>query len=307
MILDTASVYYRGFYALPGSLRGTDGRPVNAVRGLLDITTTLLSRYHPDRLICAWDADWRPRWRVDLVPTYKAHRVAAESSDGSEEAPSELVEQVPVIREVLATARVPVVGEPGWEADDVVATLAARHSASSDAGTLVVTGDRDMFQVVGPRTRVAYLGRGVAHHDLADEEWLVDHVGVRPERYVDYATLRGDPSDGLPGAPGIGEKTAARLVDRFGDIDAILRAASDPDAELRPGVRRSLLENSDYLLRARQVTRAAADVPLTAEEGLSVPIDAERAASLQDTGDRWGLGTSWTRFVTALTATREIG
>ncbi len=303
MILDTASVYYRAYYALPSTLRDDAGHPVNAVRGLLDITATLVNRYRPDHLVCAWDADWRPRWRVDIVESYKAQRVApgsgVDTSTGQEDAPADLVAQVPLIEEALALAGVPVIGCPDYEADDVAATLARRHGERPGGTSLIVTGDRDLLQLVGTSTTVAYLGRGVARHDLIDADWVVSHHGVRPDQYADYATLRGDASDGLPGAPGIGEKTASSLLARFGDLAGLLEAAADPASDLRPRVRQSLLDHADYLRRARLVTGAAASLPLTHTEALALPISDEEADRLAHR-QPGGLGGSWARFVQAL-------
>ncbi|MEN0069743.1 MAG: 5'-3' exonuclease, partial [Propionicimonas sp.] len=201
MLLDTASLYFRAFYGVPDSIRAPDGSPVNAVRGLLDFIARFVDQYRPDELACCWDNSWRPAWRVALVPSYKAHRVAYAEV---EEVPADLVAQVPRIVQVLAAAGLPVIGADGYEADDVIGTLAHRASGPVD----VVTGDRDLFQLVDDtrQARVLYCGRGVANHDRVDDAWLATRYGVTGGGYVDYAVLRGDPSDGLPGVPGIGEK-----------------------------------------------------------------------------------------------------
>jgi len=255
MLFDTASMYFRAFHALPSSMRSQDGRPVNAVRGLLDFLARFITEYSPTHVACCWDVSWRPAWRVGLIPSYKAHRVAY---GDVETVPEELDAQVPLIREVLAALGLPVLGAAGYEADDVIGTLAARAAMPCD----VVTGDRDLFQVVDDArgVRVLYLGRGVANHDRVDAGWVAARYGVGPAGYVDFAVLRGDPSDGLPGVSGIGEKTAASLVAAYGDLGGIVTAAQA--GRLAPKVALSLRSSIDYLAAAAEVVAVATDVEL---------------------------------------------
>src|SRR5215203_3187545 len=223
MLLDAASLYFRAFYGVPTSVTTPDGRPINAVRGFLDMTARLLTTHSPTRLVACWDDDWRPAFRVEALPSYKAHRLAP---DGSEEVvPDELSPQVPVLAEVLAAAGIARVGAPGYEADDVIGTLATRAEGPVD----VVTGDRDLFQLVDDArgVRVLYTARGVNNHDVVDNAWIRQKYGIDAASYVDFAVMRGDPSDGLPGVAGIGDKTAAVLLAEFGDLDGILAAAED--------------------------------------------------------------------------------
>ncbi|MDP9443882.1 MAG: 5'-3' exonuclease, partial [Actinomycetota bacterium] len=225
LLLDTASLYFRAYFGVPDSVRAPDGTPVNAVRGLLDFVARLVDQYSPTHLACCWDDDWRPQWRVDLIPSYKVHRVVTEVRGGVdvEATPDPLDVQVPVIAEVLEALGLAVVGAPGYEADDVIGTLAER---AARAGTPVdiVTGDRDLFQLVDDqrRIRVLYTARGVGRHEVVDEADVVRRYGVLPQQYADYATLRGDNSDGLPGVPGIGDRTAASLLATYGDLDSIV-------------------------------------------------------------------------------------
>lgn len=257
LTIDTASLYYRAFFGLPSAMRAPDGRAVNAVRGLLDFVARLVGGYSPTHLACAWDEDWRPQWRVELIPSYKTHRLAG--PDGTaEDAPEELVAQVGMIREVLAALGVPVIGVPGYEADDVLASLAA----SFPGEVYVATGDRDLFQLVTGRVSVVYVGRGVARHDLVTPEWVENAYGIPACRYVDFAVLRGDPSDGLPGVRGIGDKTAAALIRAHGGLDGILAAAADPASGMAAGVRAKLLAGRDYLAPARRVVTAVPDLDL---------------------------------------------
>jgi 5'-3' exonuclease len=211
MLLDAASLYFRAFYGVPTSVTTPDGRPINAVRGFLDMTARLLTTHGPDRLVACWDDDWRPAFRVAALPSYKAHRVAPE---GGEEVPDELSPQVPVLIDVLAAAGIDRVGAPGYEADDVIGTLATRARGPVD----VVTGDRDLFQLVDDARgiRVLYTARGIADIELVDEAAVAAKYGIPGRAYADFAVLRGDPSDGLPGVAGVGAKTAAALINEFG-------------------------------------------------------------------------------------------
>jgi 5'-3' exonuclease len=168
LAFDTASLYFRAFFGLPSTLRAADGRPVNAVRGLLDFLARFITDYSPTQVACGWDNNWRPTWRVDLVPSYKAHRVAY---GVVEEVPADLVGQVPLILEVLAALGLSVIGADDHEADDVLGTFATVAGVPTD----VVTGDRDLFQLVDDEreVRVLYCGRGVANHDRVDAAWLL--------------------------------------------------------------------------------------------------------------------------------------
>ncbi len=290
LLLDTASLYFRAYHGLPDSLVGADGRPVNAVRGLLDFIARFVTEYAPDRLACCWDDDWRPAWRVDLVPTYKAHRVA---HGNVEQVPEALTAQVPLIRGVLDALGLAVVGVPGYEADDVIATLAAGAPGPVD----VVTGDRDLFQLVSDAdgVRVLYVARGVAKHERVDDAWLSAKYGITGAGYVDFAVLRGDPSDGLPGVKGIGEKTAASLVARYGDLDGIL-AARD---RLSPAVARALGASIDYLGPASEVVRAARDLDLGTPD-LTLPSSPARPEEFAQLAELLNLGGSAERILKAL-------
>ncbi|MFB7707250.1 5'-3' exonuclease, partial [Streptomyces niveus] len=237
MLLDTASLYFRAYFGVPDSVRAPDGTPVNAVRGLLDFITRLVQDHHPDDLVACWDADWRPQWRVDLIPSYKAHRVAAETPEGpdEEETPDTLAPQVPIIAAVLDALGIARVGVEGYEADDVIGTLTGAASGPVD----IITGDRDLYQLVDDarQVRVLYPLKGVGSLQVTDEAWLREKYGVDGSGYVDLALLRGDPSDGLPGVPGIGEKTAAKLLDAYGDLAGIMAAVDDPRSKLTPSQR----------------------------------------------------------------------
>jgi len=218
MLVDAANLYFRAFYAIPDSITGPDGRPVNAIRGFLDMSAALIERRRPQRWVACLDLDWRPAFRVELVPTYKAHRVA---KDGGEEIPAELERQVPPLLEILGAFGLACAGAEGFEADDVMATLAARDTDPVE----VVTGDRDMLALATDRVTVMYTGKGIAKMEAMGPAEVQAKYGVPAEHYADFAVLRGDPSDGLPGVPGVGEKTAAALVTRFGGVEEIVAAA----------------------------------------------------------------------------------
>ena len=284
MLLDTASLYFRAFYGVP-EITAEDGTPVNAVRGLLDFIARLVGEYRPSDLVCCWDNDWRPQWRVELLPTYKAHRVAVPGHGGAsdvEQVPDPLEAQVPLIRAVLDAFGLCVVGADGYEADDVIGTLAATATQPVD----VVTGDRDLFQLVDDDAdvRVLYIARGVGNHERVTDAWVEAKYGVHARQYADFATLRGDSSDGLPGVAGIGDKTAATLLGRFGDMAGLLAAASDPDADLAPGPRAKLKAATDYLAVAPTVVAVARDLDLDVGSTAlpAAPRDPEMLAALAE-------------------------
>ena len=301
LLLDTASLYFRAFYGVPDSVRAPDGTPVNAVRGLLDFAARLVRDYRPTHLACCWDDDWRPAWRVDLLPSYKAHRLARAASGGApdvEQVPDALAAQVPVIREVLAAFGLAVVGAAHHEADDVIGTLATGAGMPVD----IVTGDRDLFQLVDDRAqvRVLYTARGVGRHEQVTNAVVRQRYGVDGRQYADFATLRGDASDGLPGVPGIGEKTAATLLSRFGDIPGLLAAAADPASDLAPAPRARIKAAAGYLAVAPKVVAVVRDLELGRPD-LALPRTPARPDRLLELDRRWDLGGSAARLVEALT------
>src|SRR4051794_28896565 len=299
MLLDTAALYFRAFHALPETITAPDGTPVNAVRGLLDMIARLVTEFRPAGLIACWDDDWRPQWRVDLIPSYKAHRVAETAATGDVEVvPDPLSRQVPIIVETLTALGIPIVGKAGYEADDVIGTLAA----TADGPVDVVTGDRDLFQVIDDARDVRVLStvRGMSKLEVVTDAVLHGKYGVTAAQYADFAALRGDASDGLPGVPGIGEKTAAGLLAEFGSLDALLAAVDDPAVPLSAGIRAKLRAAADYLERARPVVAVARDLdlpPLNAAVGVPAGQEFARVA------ERWGLGGSGTRALAALGGT----
>jgi 5'-3' exonuclease len=303
MLLDTASMYFRAFYGVP-EIKAPNGTPVNAVRGLLDFISRLVRDYHPDHLVCCWDNDWRPQWRVDLLPTYKAHRVEyVQPGDKPdvEVVPDPLEIQVPIIEAVLRAFGITRVGKDGYEADDVIGSFAAQAKRPVD----VVTGDRDLFQLVDDDAdvRVLYIARGVGRHERVTNDWVRDKYGIDARQYADFATLRGDASDGLPGVAGIGEKTAATLLGRFEDMPGIIAAAEDPDSDMGPNPRARIRAAHDYLAVAPKVVAVARDLPLGDPDTAlpSTPADPDMLAALSE---EFGLTSAVERLTEALAESR---
>lgn len=301
MLLDSASLYFRAFYGVPDTVRAPDGTPVNAVRGFLDIITKLVTMYEPTHLIACWDDDWRPQWRVDLIPTYKTHRVAEVVAAGPdvEVVPDPLEVQVPIIRQTLDALRIPIIGAAEHEADDVIGTLATLATLPVD----VVTGDRDLFQLVDDSrdVRIVYTARGMSNLEVVTDATVVGKYGVLPTQYADFATLRGDASDGLPGVAGIGEKTAATLLAAHGDLAGII-AAAEAGEGMSAGLQSKITTALPYLEVAPTVVAVAKDLDLgEVDSRVRAPDDKTRADAAA-LADRWALGTAMTRIIDALGA-----
>ena len=297
IVLDSASLYYRAFHALPESMTAPDGHPHNAVRGFLSTLTRLVRQHACGEIVAAWDDDWRPQWRVDLVPSYKHHRVEVgqepDPDAGGVEAnePESLGAQARAIADLLVASGIPVLGAMGFEADDIAATV-AHHLPS-----IVVTGDRDLVQVVTSDVRVHLaVNGGMEKWPLLDPDSVLSRFGVRPDQYVDLAVLRGDPSDGLPGVPGIGPKTAVALLSEWGNIHQILdRARSGAGRPLTPRLSALLLDAEDYLERAVRVATARVDAPIDLEITL-----ASATQTAADIAEDWGVSRQWRDLVSAI-------
>ena len=285
-LLDTASLYYRAYYALPESLTAPDGQPNNMLRGFLASTTKICKQLEPTTIAACWDDDWRPQWRVDALPSYKTHRVA-EESDNAEEVPDTLSPQIDALARILDAAGIPRPGALGYEADDVIATLAAAHPGD----VTVVTGDRDMVQLVSERVGVLLtVNGGMDKWPLLTPALAMERFGVHPSAYVDFAALRGDASDGIPGIPGIGPKTASSLINHFGSLDAVLTAAHAVPVTkpFTPRLAGLLLEHADQARMARLVSTAAIDAPVDVT-AIEVPRRPRDPSTLQSLLDGWGV------------------
>lgn len=296
LLLDTASLYYRAFFGIPDSLKAPDGTVVNALRGLLDFVASLTVAYEPDAIVACWDDAWRPDWRVALMPTYKTHRLA-DPNGGAEDTPELLSPQVPLIAEALKLVGVPVVGAPDCEADDVIGTITDQWGGPVD----VVTGDRDLFQLVNDDrvVRVLYTARGVRLHDQVDNAWIKAKYDIEASQYVDFAVMRGDPSDGIPGVAGIGEKTAAALIASYGDLAGIQSAAADPNEAIKPKIRENLLAAGDYIEAAIKVVTVRPDA-FELGDYKKRPLSNNQKMVFEEFGEKWGLGGVTERLLKAL-------
>jgi 5'-3' exonuclease len=300
MLLDTASLYFRAFFGVPDSMRAPDGTQINAVRGLMDFIARLVGEYRPTHLACCWDNDWRPQWRVDLIPSYKSHRVeyvVPGPAPDREVVPDPLEAQIPIIIDVLQAFGLAIVGADQHEADDVLGTLATGSGMPTD----VVTGDRDLFQLVDDEAevRVLYIARGVGRHERVTNAVIREKYDVDASQYVDFSTMRGDNSDGLPGVKGVGEKTAATLLQRFGDIPGILAAVEDPASDMGPGPRIKIKAAAEYLSVAPRVVGVVRDLDL-GKPDLTLPRTPKDPEALLELDKRWDLGSSAVRLVQAL-------
>ena len=298
LLLDSASLWYRAFYGMPDSLRSPSGAPVNAIRGFLDSVARLTAQYKPNQVIACLDGDWRPSWRTDLLPEYKAARDSAIAED-EERAQEEidLESQVPVILDILDAIGLPVIGIDDYEADDVIATLATREAQPS----VIATGDRDLFQLVDDAKpiRVAYLAKGISSHELVDLQWIAERYSIPGERYALMALLRGDPSDGLPGVRGIGEKGAAKIVTHFASVAEIVEAAIANDSRLTAAICKKILDGREYLRRAEPVVQCVRDLRLPPLPG-ALPQRVLDQNRIDEIVTEFGVGTSVNRLLAAL-------
>ncbi|MGB7448138.1 MAG: 5'-3' exonuclease [Ornithinimicrobium sp.] len=300
LLLDTASLYFRAFYGVKEPQPAADGTPTNAVRGLMDMIATLVTRFDPSHLAACWDNDWRPAFRVQAIPSYKSHRLAEGSAD-QEESPPGLGVQVPILRRVMESIGLPVLGADGYEADDVIGTVTHRHAPVMAVD--VVTGDRDLFQLIDDegQVRVVYTARGgVRGAEIITQHELWTRYAVRTGAgYADMACLRGDTSDGLPGVKGIGDKTAAQLIETYGSLTGLRTALADGDPAIK-GARRANLEAAgDYLDAAPSVVQVALDAPV-ADRALGLPQQVADPGALARDIETYGIGGPVRRLLTAL-------
>ncbi len=294
LLIDSASLWYRAYYGMPDTLVAPDGTPVNAIRGFLDMTARLIGQYQPTRVVACLEGDWRPTWRTDLFPGYKANRV---DEEGEEDEPDTLAPQIPLLLDLLDLFHIPMVGVDDYEADDLIAT----YSVNEPGPTHIVTGDRDLFQLVDDdrSIRVIYLAKGFSQQEVVDRKWVGDKYGIPGDRYALFAMIRGDASDGLPGVRGIGEKGAAVIANAFTSIDEALNAARNDDERLTPLLRKRLIEGSDYIAIAPKLVHCALDVPLPAMN-LDLPKAPQDLSEIYAFKERYGLGASVDRLIAAL-------
>ena len=294
MLLDSASLWYRAYFGMPDTLLSPSGEPVNAIRGYLDMTSKLISIYKPKRLVACIEGDWRPSWRVDLFPEYKANRLDVE---GEEEEPDTLGPQIPVLLDLLEAFQIPIVGVDDYEADDVMAS----YTVSEPGPIKIVTGDRDLFQLVDDKRKISvvYLAKGIANHDLVDLRWIAQKYDIPGERYALFAMIRGDASDGLPGIRGIGEKGAAVIAKQFNSLEEVMLAAKNEDERLTSNARKKLLESAEYARIAPKLVYCALDVPLP-KLNIDMPKRPANLDEIYQYQKDYGLGTSVDRLIAAL-------
>jgi 5'-3' exonuclease len=295
MLLDSASLWYRAYYGMPDTLLSPTGMPVNAIRGYLDMTARLISMYSPNRIVACIEGDWRPSWRVDLFPAYKANRLEDESD--VEEEPETLTPQIPVLLDLLDAFGIPMVGVDDYEADDVMATFAVREKGP----IRIVTGDRDLFQLVDDKrdVKVVYLAKGISQHDLVDISWVANKYGIPGDRYALFAMFRGDPSDGLPGVKGIGEKGAALIANNFASVADALAGAKAGHEVLSASLAKRIIEGADYLKIAPTLVNCARDVAIPSMT-IAMPPKPEDLSEIYAIKDEYGLGASVDRLISAL-------
>ncbi len=279
LLVDAPSLIYRALFSTPDTISTPAGTPINAAYGFIRMLARLIEDHDPDFVCCTADEDWRPEWRVELIPAYKAQR--AEPGSAQEQAEVLLAPQVPVAYELLDLCGIRVTGHPGFEAEDIIGTLAER----APGRVAIFSGDRDLFQLVeDPRCFVLYPIRGVSQLDLVDESFIANKFGIAGRAYRDYAVLRGDASDGLPGVKGIGEKLASSLIAQYGSLDKVIELAESGEGGTSIAkVRRDL----DYVKKARQVVAIRTDVPLDAID-ITRPRAVSPATILEEAG-RHGL------------------
>ena len=294
MLLDSASLWYRAYFGMPDTLVSPAGMPVNAIRGYLDMTSRLLVKYQPNRLVACLEGDWRPSWRVELFADYKLNRV---DESGEEEEPDTLGPQIPILLDVLDALGIPLLGVDDYEADDLMATFAVKQPGP----VRIVTGDRDLFQLADDErdVKIVYLAKGISNHDLVDRTWIKERYEIPGDRYALFAMIRGDASDGLPGIRGIGEKGAATIANSFSSLGEVMNAAAAGDERLPPNLRKKLLESADYAAIAPKLVGCALDVAIP-EMDIALPKKPKSLAKIEKLKAEYGLGASIDRIISAL-------
>ena len=294
MLLDSASLWYRAYFGMPDTLVSPSGLPVNAIRGYLDMTSRLLVKYKPDRLVACLEGDWRPSWRVELFPDYKLNRL---DDEGDEEEPDTLGPQIPILLDVIDALGIAMLGVDDYEADDLMATFSVKQQGP----IRIVTGDRDLFQLADDKrdVKIVYLAKGISNHDLVDLKWIADKYQIPGDRYALFAMIRGDSSDGLPGIRGIGEKGAANIANQFTSLSDVMQAAREGDERLTANIRKKLLEGADYAAIAPKLVSCALDVAIP-EMQIMIPKQPKSMKKIEDLKNEYVLGASIDRIISAL-------
>ncbi len=294
LLLDSASLWYRAYFGMPDTLVSPKGLPINAIKGFLDMTSKLIVQYSPNRFVACLEGDWRPSWRVDLFPGYKLNRL---DETGEEEEPDTLSPQIPILLDVLDAFGFATLGVDDYEADDVIATL-----SKTQVGPIrVVTGDRDLFQLVDEEkdVKIAYLAKGLSNHDLVDTNWISNKYGIPGDRYALFAMIRGDASDGLPGLRGIGEVGAALIANHFANMEDVVDAARNSDERLPKNLTKKINESLDYAKIAPKLVHCAMDVPVP-DMPMQIPSKPSSMKNIIELQNEYGLGSSVDRLLSAL-------
>jgi len=294
MLLDSASLWYRAYFGMPDTLVSPTGQPVNAIRGYLDMTSRLLVKYQPNRIVACLEGDWRPSWRVELFPDYKLNRL---DEEGGEEEPDTLGPQIPILLDVLDALGIPLLGVDDYEADDLMATFSVKQPGP----VRIVTGDRDLFQLADDKrdVKIVYLAKGISNHDLVDLKWIQNKYQIPGDRYALFAMIRGDSSDGLPGIKGIGEKGAMVIANLFKTLPDVMQAAANSDERLSANIRKKLLESSQYAAIAPKLVSCALDVAIP-EMDIAMPKKPKSLEKIEKLKVEFGLGASIDRIMSAL-------
>jgi 5'-3' exonuclease len=276
LLVDGSSMIFRAFYAIPQTMRGPNGTLVNAVRGLMDTLARYVTDRKPLHIALTTDEDWRPAWRVDLIPEYKVQRTG-------EPIPPALIPQMPIIMDCLAAVGVDAIGLPDYEAEDIIATLAAKVKPPIE----IASGDRDLFSLIQDRDIIVLYPEKGGPKEV-DEAEVKRRYSIPGRAYSDYAILRGDPSDGLPGLAGVGDKKAAELVTRYGSVAKMLEAG--------------IFRNSDvaYLEKALKVVPPVRDLPIEVPRGRRDRYP-ENPKRVEELGRKYGIESSFERLIKALT------
>ncbi len=262
LAIDLSSLLFRSFYGLPTSIKDADGFPINGVKGYLETLIRLKNTYSPKIIIHALDDNWRPDWRTDLLPQYKAHRVL---DDNEEDVDEELERQIEILPQILKILGMQCIGKANFEADDVLASIANENS-----NTLIVSGDKDLFQTVNDkRSNFVHL-LGKEGGTLYTEKIIKQRFGIDAKSYLDYSVLKGDPSDGLPGVKGIGEKTALEIILKFGNIDNLLKNINDT-TKISLRQQKSIADSVEYINKALKVVKL--------KDNLKIKIDKPKIPS----------------------------
>lgn len=268
LAIDLSSLIFRSFYGLPSSIKDAAGLPINGVKGYLETLNRLKKIYSPERIIHALDVDWRPKWRTDLLPQYKAHRVLV---DESEEVEDDLVRQIEILPSILQTLGMQCIGKTNYEADDVLASIARNNPK-----TIIVSGDKDLFQTIDDKRSIYVHLLGKDGGTRFGERDIKKKFGIESKSYLDYAVLKGDPSDGLPGVKGIGEKTAVEIINKFRNIENLIDKYFDSKV-LSPKQKQNISESIPYLKKALKVVKLRDDLKIKIDV-----IDRKNINSVQE-------------------------